>query len=129
MRISSIISEYNPFHEGHKYHMENTKKITNSDFTVVIMSGNFTQRGTPAIIDKYTRESGVRLLDKMIAKVMRKVAVKKAEDVEYNKSVSLEDLRQYLGVPTNIEKGPSKSITACSKASSSLYPWLSLSAI
>ena len=54
------------------------------------------------IIDKYTRESGVRLLDKMIAKVMRKVAVKKAEDVEYNKSVSLEDLRQYLGVPTNI---------------------------
>ena len=55
MRISSIISEYNPFHEGHKYHMEKTKKITNSDFTIVIMSGNFTQRGTPAIIDKYAR--------------------------------------------------------------------------
>ena len=55
MRISSIISEYNPFHEGHKYHMENTKKITNSDYTIVIMSGNFTQRGTPAIIDKYAR--------------------------------------------------------------------------
>ena len=54
------------------------------------------------IIDKYTRESGVRLLDKMIAKVMRKIAVKKAEEVEYNKSVSLEDLRNYLGVPTNI---------------------------
>ena len=54
------------------------------------------------IIDKYTRESGVRLLDKMIAKVMRKIAVKKAEEVEYNKSVSLEDLRSYLGVPTNI---------------------------
>ncbi len=55
MRISSIISEYNPFHEGHKYHMEKTKKITNSDFTIVIMSGNFTQRGTPAILDKYAR--------------------------------------------------------------------------
>ena len=55
MRISSIISEYNPFHEGHKYHMKNAKKITNSDYTIVIMSGNFTQRGTPAIIDKYTR--------------------------------------------------------------------------
>mgnify|MGYP003305047014 CR=1 FL=1 len=55
MRISSIISEYNPFHEGHKYHMENTKKITNCDYTIVIMSGNFTQRGTPAIIDKYAR--------------------------------------------------------------------------
>ena len=55
MRVTSIISEYNPFHKGHKYHMEKTKKITNSDFTVVIMSGNFTQRGTPAIIDKYAR--------------------------------------------------------------------------
>ena len=55
MRITSIISEYNPFHEGHKYHMEKTKKITNSDYTIVIMSGNFTQRGTPAIIDKYAR--------------------------------------------------------------------------
>ena len=55
MRISSIISEYNPFHEGHKYHMENTKKITNSDYTIVVMSGDFTQRGTPAIIDKYAR--------------------------------------------------------------------------
>ena len=55
MRVASIISEYNPFHEGHKYHMENTKKITNSDFIIVVMSGDFTQRGTPAIIDKYAR--------------------------------------------------------------------------
>ena len=55
MRITSIISEYNPFHEGHKYHMENAKKITNSDYAIVIMSGNFTQRGTPAIINKYAR--------------------------------------------------------------------------
>ena len=55
MRITSIISEYNPFHQGHKYHMENTKKITNSDYTIVLMSGNFTQRGTPTIIDKYAR--------------------------------------------------------------------------
>ena len=55
MRVSSIISEYNPFHEGHKYHMENTKKITNCDYTIVLMSGDFTQRGTPAILDKYAR--------------------------------------------------------------------------
>ena len=55
MRVSSIISEYNPFHQGHKYHMENTKKITNCDYTIVLMSGDFTQRGTPAILDKYAR--------------------------------------------------------------------------
>ena len=55
-----------------------------------------------AIIDQYTRESGVRLLDKMIAKVMRKVALKKAEDAEYKPSIEPEELRDYLGVPTNI---------------------------
>jgi len=55
MNITSIISEYNPFHEGHKFHMEATQKLTNADYTIVIMSGNFTQRGTPAIINKYAR--------------------------------------------------------------------------
>ena len=54
------------------------------------------------IIDSYTRESGVRLLDKMIAKVMRKIAVKKAEEVEYDKTVTDAMLREYLGVPTNV---------------------------
>lgn len=55
MKITSIISEYNPFHEGHKYHMEKTKKITDSNYTIVLMSGDFTQRGTPAILNKYAR--------------------------------------------------------------------------
>ena len=54
------------------------------------------------IIDSYTRESGVRLLDKMIAKVMRKIAVKKAEELEYDKTVTDAMLREYLGVPTNV---------------------------
>ena len=53
-----------------------------------------------AIIDRYTRESGVRLLDKTLAKVMRKVALKKAEETEYNPTIGVDDLREYLGVPT-----------------------------
>ena len=55
-----------------------------------------------AIIDLYTRESGVRLLDKMLAKVMRKIALRKAEETEYNTTISVDDLKTYLGVPTNI---------------------------
>ncbi len=53
-----------------------------------------------AIIDNYTRESGVRLLDKTLAKVMRKIALKKAEETEYNITITPNDLREYLGVPT-----------------------------
>lgn len=55
MRTVGIIAEYNPFHQGHSYHIKKVKEITNSDYVVVIMSGNFTQRGTPAIINKYER--------------------------------------------------------------------------
>ncbi len=55
MRVVGLITEYNPFHNGHKYHIEEAKKKTNADYVVVIMSGNFVQRGTPAMMDKYQR--------------------------------------------------------------------------
>ncbi len=47
--------EYNPFHNGHLYHLEKAKEVVNPDFTVAVMSGNFTQRGEPAIVDKFAR--------------------------------------------------------------------------
>lgn len=53
--VLGIISEYNPFHNGHLYHIEESKKLTHSDLTVAIMTGNFTQRGVPSIIDKWSR--------------------------------------------------------------------------
>lgn len=59
--ISGIIAEYNPFHNGHKYHIEKTKKITNSSFCIVVMSGNFVQRGEPAIINKFARTKAALL--------------------------------------------------------------------
>lgn len=55
MNLTGIITEYNPFHLGHKYHLERAKNDTNSDGIICVMSGDFMQRGTPAIIDKYTR--------------------------------------------------------------------------
>ena len=67
MNVTAIISEYNPFHKGHLYHIETAKKETNADYVIAIMSGNFVQRGTPAILDKYNRaeaalKSGVDLV-------------------------------------------------------------------
>lgn len=55
MKIIGIIAEYNPFHNGHLYQINQIKKITNADYVVVVMSGNFVQRGAPAILDKYAR--------------------------------------------------------------------------
>lgn len=55
MRTAAIIAEYNPFHNGHHYHIEETRRQTGADYVIIAMSGNFTQRGTPALTDKYTR--------------------------------------------------------------------------
>lgn len=50
-----LITEYNPLHNGHAYHIQKAKELTGADNVIVIMSGNFLQRGEPAIIDKYSR--------------------------------------------------------------------------
>ena len=55
MKICGLVTEYNPFHNGHIHHMKEAREKTGADFLVVVMSGNYVQRGTPAIIDKYER--------------------------------------------------------------------------
>ncbi len=55
MNICGIICEYNPFHNGHKYHIERTRILCGATHVVGIMSGNFTQRGDAAILDKHKR--------------------------------------------------------------------------
>lgn len=55
MKVIGLITEYNPFHNGHIYHINEARKKTNPDVTIAIMSGNFTQRGEVSIVDKFKR--------------------------------------------------------------------------
>ena len=55
MKVTGIVAEYNPFHNGHLYHLSKAREETNADYIVVVLSGDFVQRGSPAIIDKYSR--------------------------------------------------------------------------
>jgi len=55
MKIAAIIAEYNPFHNGHNYMIEKIRKETDADYMIAVMSGDFTQRGVPAITDKFSR--------------------------------------------------------------------------
>lgn len=54
-KVVGIIAEYNPFHNGHKHQISYAKEYLQADFCIIAMSGNFVQRGTPAIIDKHSR--------------------------------------------------------------------------
>ncbi len=67
MNVTGIVVEYNPLHNGHIYHINKTKALTGCDFLVAVMSGNFVQRGEPALINKWARtemalKSGIDLV-------------------------------------------------------------------
>lgn len=55
MKVCAVIAEYNPFHLGHAYHLKQARLLTAADYIIVVMSGNFVQRGDPALLDKYAR--------------------------------------------------------------------------
>ncbi|MGE5415907.1 MAG: nucleotidyltransferase [Acidobacteriota bacterium] len=55
MSIVGIVAEYNPLHGGHLYHIEESRRLAQADGVICVMSGNFTQRGEPAIVDKWAR--------------------------------------------------------------------------
>lgn len=54
-QVLGIIAEYNPFHNGHLYHIQEAKRLSGCDYLIVVMSGDYVQRGTPALLDKYAR--------------------------------------------------------------------------
>jgi len=67
MKVLGLVVEYNPFHNGHLYHLSHSKEIVKPDVTIAVMSGNFVQRGEPAIVEKFARakaalEQGVDLV-------------------------------------------------------------------
>lgn len=65
--VLGIVSEYNPFHNGHLHHLNESKRISHSDYSIAIMTGNFTQRGETSIVDKWSKtkmalENGIDLV-------------------------------------------------------------------
>ena len=55
MRTVGLITEYNPFHNGHLHHLQESLRCTGADASVAVMSGHFLQRGEPALVDKWVR--------------------------------------------------------------------------
>jgi predicted nucleotidyltransferase len=55
MKTAAVIAEFNPFHNGHAYLARMARSLTGADFVIAVMSGDFVQRGEPAVLDKYTR--------------------------------------------------------------------------
>ena len=54
-KVLGIIAEYNPFHNGHKFHLEESIKKAGTEYTIAVISGNFVQRGNPSIVNKWQK--------------------------------------------------------------------------
>ncbi|MFD1705778.1 nucleotidyltransferase [Siminovitchia sediminis] len=80
MKSVGVIAEYNPFHNGHLYHLNQSKAMTGSDIVIVAMSGNFLQRGEPAIVSKWTRaKMALNAGADVVVEIPYPFAVQKAE--------------------------------------------------
>ena len=101
-KICGIICEYNPFHSGHKYHIDKARKISGADFVIAVMSGNFVQRGEPAIFDKWARtEMALKCGADMVLELPTAYALSSAE---YFASGAV-DILQKTGIVTHISFG------------------------
>lgn len=88
MISAGIIVEYNPFHNGHLYHLQQTRKKTNADVVIAVMSGQFLQRGEPALVSKWARtnmalKAGVDLVIELPYTFCTQKAEKFAEGAVY----------------------------------------------
>ena len=80
MKTLAIISEFNPFHKGHKYLLDEAKKQTNAELSLSIMSGDYVQRGEPAIIDKFSRaDSAMKAGFDMVVEMPSFISIQSAE--------------------------------------------------
>lgn len=102
MSVSGIIVEYNPFHKGHDYHLKKTKEITKSQYTIAIMSGNFLQRGEPALFNKWIRTK--MALKSGVDVVIELPVVYSCQSAEFFSYGSIQ-LLEKLGVINNIVFG------------------------
>ncbi|MGL4911202.1 MAG: nucleotidyltransferase [Romboutsia sp.] len=116
MNILGLIVEYNPFHNGHLYHLLKSKEITGATHTVAIMSGNFLQRGEPALFDKYTRaEMAVKNGVDLVIELPTMFACQSAEIFSYGAVNTLNSLNCINSICFGSEEGNIDTLSTISK--------------
>lgn len=91
MKIVGIVAEFNPFHKGHEYLITQAKKISGADYAVVVMSGNYVQRGVPAIYEKHLRCQMLHGVD-LVLELPVRYATSSAETFAYSAVSMLEQM-------------------------------------
>jgi predicted nucleotidyltransferase len=111
--VVGIIAEYNPFHSGHAYHIKKAKEISQADYCIVVMSGDFVQRGAPAVYDKYTRTAmALSCGADLVIEIPSLFATSSAEDFAASSIALLDRLGVVQSVCFGSECGDVKKLSA-----------------
>lgn len=117
MSVTALIVEYNPFHNGHQYHLDQSKKITKNDDLIVIMSGNFTQRGDAALLDKWARtEMALSSGADLVLELPLIYNIRSAEYFAYYSILSLEKSNIVDSIVFGSEAGQIKTLAVIAEA-------------
>lgn len=113
-KVLGFIAEYNPFHNGHLYHLEKSKEVTNSSYTVAIVSGNFTQRGSTSLVDKWSKTEMALLngID-LVIELPLLYAISSAENFADGAIKILDSLRVVDYVSFGTESNDLNALNAC----------------
>lgn len=116
MKIGGIIAEYNPFHNGHKYQIDKYKEDEGISHIVVAMSGNFVQRGGPAIVDKFSRaEMAIRNGADLVIEIPAYFSTQTAELYARGAILSLDSLKCLDSICFGSEEGSTKRLKEVAK--------------
>ena len=120
MKICAVVAEYNPFHLGHAKHIDYIKTVLGAEKVVVIMSGNFCQRGEPAILSKFVRakEAIIAGAD-MVIELPTVFSIGNAETFALGAVKILDSLNVVEGLCFGVESGKKEEFTVVST-----YFWL-----
>ncbi len=122
MKICGIVAEYNPFHNGHAYHAQKTRKLLGSDTAIIaVMSGNYVQRGDFAVLEKYQRaamavQNGIDL----VIELPLSAALSSAQDFAHGAVSTLEQLGCVTHISFGSECGDISRIQNAAQADRSL---------
>lgn len=132
MKICAITAEYNPFHNGHAFQISETVKNAQCSHTVIVMSGNYTQRGEPAIFSKYTRaQAALSCGADLIIELPLPWAMSRAENFAFGavyiaNALGCVDVLSFGSENGDIEKIKKAANTVCAdEFSKELEPYLS----
>ena len=92
--VLGIIAEYNPFHNGHLYHLLKSKEKANADYTIAVIGGNFTQRGEPSLLDKWSKaEMAIKNGVDLVIELPLLYSISSAENFAYGAIKILDSLK------------------------------------